>query len=62
MFHSPLKVQWMNLMLPIQIFNWVSRPQHEFVINAAAAIIILLAITFTMNGIAGILETNGRKK
>ena len=32
--------------LPIQIFNWVSRPQHEFSINAAAAIIILLIITF----------------
>ncbi|HLR32559.1 MAG TPA: phosphate ABC transporter permease PstA, partial [Fodinibius sp.] len=36
--------------LPIQIFNWVSRPQHEFVINAAAAIIVLLLITFVMNG------------
>lgn len=38
--------------LPIQIFNWVSRPQHEFVINAAAAIIVLLSITFILNGIA----------
>ena len=38
--------------LPIQIFNWVSRPQHEFSINAAAAIIILLIITFALNGIA----------
>src|SRR5690606_15270042 len=32
--------------LPIQIFNWVSRPQQEFTINAAAAIIVLLSITF----------------
>ena len=38
--------------LPIQIFNWISRPQHEFTINAAAAIIVLLIITFIMNGIA----------
>ena len=38
--------------LPIQIFNWITRPQHGFVENAAAAIIILLLITFTMNGIA----------
>ena len=38
--------------LPIQIFNWISRPQHGFVENAAAAIIILLLITFIMNGIA----------
>lgn len=38
--------------LPIQIFNWISRPQAGFEVNAAAAIIILLAITFTMNAIA----------
>jgi phosphate transport system permease protein len=38
--------------LPIQIFNWVSRPQKGFLINAAAAIIVLLAITFLMNAIA----------
>ena len=38
--------------LPIQIFNWTSRPQHEFAINAAAGIIVLLIITFAMNGIA----------
>ncbi|PIE50312.1 MAG: phosphate ABC transporter, permease protein PstA [Flavobacteriales bacterium] len=38
--------------LPIQIFNWISRPQHGFIENAAAAIIILLGITFIMNGIA----------
>ena len=24
--------------LPIQIFNWTTRPQHAFLINAAAAI------------------------
>ena len=38
--------------LPIQIFNWISRPQHGFIENAAAAIIILLSITFVMNGVA----------
>ncbi len=38
--------------LPIQIFNWVSRPQHGFAINAAAAILVLLALTFVMNGVA----------
>ena len=35
--------------LPIQIFNWVSRPQVEFHANAAAAIIVLLALLLTMN-------------
>ena len=38
--------------LPIQIFNWISRPKHGFEVNAAAAIIVLLLITFIMNGIA----------
>jgi phosphate transport system permease protein len=38
--------------LPMQIFNWISRPQHEFLVNGAAAIIVLLIITFIMNGIA----------
>jgi phosphate transport system permease protein len=38
--------------LPIQIFNWVSRPDPGFITNAAAGIIILLAVTFLLNGIA----------
>lgn len=48
--------------LPIQIFNWVSRPQHEFAINAAAAIIVLLLITFLMNGIAVYLRNQWQSK
>lgn len=48
--------------LPIQIFNWVSRPQHGFVTNAAAAIIILLLITFVMNGIAVYFRNKWQKK
>jgi phosphate transport system permease protein len=38
--------------LPIQIFNWVSRPQHGFVINAAAAIVVLLITMIFLNGSA----------
>jgi phosphate transport system permease protein len=38
--------------LPIQIFNWVSRPQPEFQTNAAAAILVLLALLLTMNAAA----------
>jgi len=48
--------------LPIQIFNWVSRPQEEFLVNGAAAIIILLIITFVMNGIAVYLRNKWQKK
>jgi phosphate transport system permease protein len=48
--------------LPIQIFNWISRPQAGFVENAAAAIIILLGITFIMNGIAVYFRNKWQKK
>ncbi len=48
--------------LPMQIFNWVSRPQQEFLINGAAAIIILLLITFVMNGAAVYLRNKWQKK
>lgn len=47
--------------LPIQIFNWVSRPQKGFLINAAAAIIVLLLITFLMNAIAIYLRHRSQK-
>lgn len=48
--------------LPIQIFNWVSRPQQEFIINSAAAIIVLLSITLIMNGIAVYLRHRWQEK
>ena len=38
--------------LPIQIFNWVSRPQTDFHNNAAAGIIVLMAVLLLMNGTA----------
>ncbi len=38
--------------LPLQIYNWVSRPQDEFRELAAAGIIVLLAVLLTMNAVA----------
>lgn len=38
--------------LPIQAYNWVSRPQPEFHRNAAAALIVLLSLLLLMNSIA----------
>lgn len=38
--------------LPIQIYQWTSRPQPEFRHVAAAAILVLLAMLLTMNGFA----------
>ncbi|MCC9167775.1 phosphate ABC transporter permease PstA [Pontibacter harenae] len=48
--------------LPIQIFNWTSRPQEAFLTNAAGAIIVLLCITFLLNGIAVYLRLRQQKK
>lgn len=42
--------------LPLQIYNWVSRPQEEFRMLAAAGIVVLLALLLTMNAIAIVLR------
>jgi len=38
--------------MPIQMFNWVSRPNPEFHANAAAAGTVLVGMTILMNGVA----------
>ncbi len=46
---------WLNApftVMPIQMFNWISRPQAGFHVNAAATGVILLAMTLLMNGFA----------
>ncbi len=48
--------------LPLQIFNWLSRPQKAFIENATAGIIVLLCITFLMNGVAIVLRNKWQKK
>lgn len=48
--------------LPIQIFNWVSRPQRGFVINAAAGIVMLLITMLALNGGAVYLRNKLQKK
>lgn len=42
--------------LPIQVFNWVSRPQADFQQNAAAGIIVLLGLLLIMNATAILLR------
>ena len=48
--------------LPIQIFNWVSRPQAEFKANAAAGILVLLALLLTMNAIAIVVRDRYQRR
>ena len=47
--------------MPIQIFNWVGRPQDDFQSLAAAGIIVLLVILLTMNAVAVILRNKYQK-
>jgi|TARA_B110000977_G_scaffold60982_2_gene82778 phosphate transport system permease protein len=48
--------------LPIQIFNWVSRPQQEFHELAAGGIIVLLIVLLTMNATAIFIRQKTEKK
>ena len=48
--------------LPIQAFNWISRPQEAFHANAAAAIIVLLLILLVMNGIAVLIRRKFQRR
>jgi len=48
--------------LPIQIFNWASRPQQQFHELAAAGILVLLFVLLLMNSIAVIIRHRLEKK
>jgi len=48
--------------MPIQMFNWTSRPEAAFQVNAAAAGFLLVLMTLAMNGLAIWLRYNLRKK
>jgi phosphate transport system permease protein len=70
--HSPvgpefpyMNFEWLKdpfTVLPIQMFNWVSRPQEEFHVNAAATGVILLMMTLAMNAIAIYIRYRFRKR
>jgi phosphate transport system permease protein len=48
--------------LPVQIYQWTTRPQDEFRLLAAAGIIVLLAILLTMNAFAIWLRNRYQKR
>jgi phosphate transport system permease protein len=57
--------QWLMdpfTVMPIQMFNWVSRPQSEFHVNAAATGMILLVMTLMMNAVAIYIRARFRKR
>jgi phosphate transport system permease protein len=60
-----LNFEWLRsefTAMPIQMFNWISRPDQAFQANAAAAGAILLGMTLLMNGIAIYIRYQFRKK
>ncbi len=60
-----INFEWLDsgfTVLPIQMFNWISRPQHAFHINAAATGAVIIILTAIMNGAAIKLRYNVRKK
>ena len=69
--HSPftgsfpfVSFEWLKdpfTVMPIQMFNWVSRPEEAFQFNAAAAGLVLLAMTLAMNALAIYLRYRLRK-
>ena len=48
--------------MPIQIFNWISQPQDDFKLKAAAAILVLLGVLMLMNSVAIYLRNRYEKK
>lgn len=48
--------------LPIQMFNWVSRPDQDFVVNAAGAGLVLIVVTLLLNAIAIMIRYRVRKR
>lgn len=60
-----ISFQWLSdpfTAMPIQMFNWVSRPDTAFEANAAAAGAVLLVMTLLMNGTAIWIRYRFRKK
>ena len=47
--------------MPIQMFNWTSRPEAGFHENAAAAGLVLVIMTLSMNGVAILIRYRLRK-
>lgn len=60
-----LSFDWLNSpfsVLPIQMFNWVSRPDQDFLLNAAAAGLVLIVITLSLNAVAILIRYRVRKR
>jgi phosphate transport system permease protein len=60
-----ISFEWLTspfTVLPIQMFNWVSRPTHDFHVNAAATGLVLIVLTLSMNAVAIVIRYRMRKR
>lgn len=60
-----LSVRWLFdpfAVLPMQMFNWISRPQEAFHLNAAGAGLVLMLVTLAMNGLAYYIRYRSRRR
>jgi len=60
-----ISLEWLMspfTVMPIQMFNWISRPQEEFHLNAAATGLVLMFMTLMMNAVAIYLRYRFRKR
>ena len=60
-----VSLEWLNspfAVLPIQMFNWVSRPDQDFIQNAAAAGLVLIVVTLSLNALAIVIRYRVRKR
>ena len=59
-----LSFEWLQsgfTVMPIQMFNWTSRPEEAFQVNAAAAGLVLIVMTLSMNALAIYIRYRLRK-
>ena len=60
-FRTPVNLMSDFTVLPLQIFNWASRPQEAFHAIAASAIIVQLAMLLSFNAVAIIIRAKLQK-
>jgi phosphate transport system permease protein len=60
--YNPEALDSSYTVLPILIFNWISKPQEDFKILAAAAIVVLLIVLLAMNSIAILIRNRYQRK
>lgn len=60
-----VNAEWLDspfTVLPIQMFNWISRPGTDFQVNAAAAGLVLMALNLGLNLVAIVIRYRARSR